>query len=310
MRRKTMQRIETKPVWATAPRAFLTVLGVSILSMSSPAQAQMNPCPYTNDGDCDEPNGLGYCAWGTDTADCSNPYSNFGSGRYIPPGSGGYTPPVSSGGLMNPCPYTNDGDCDEPNGLGLCAWGTDTADCSSPYSNYGSGSGYSGGGGGYTPPVTGGGGGGLMNPCPYTNDGDCDEPNGLGYCAWGTDTADCSNPYSNYGSGSGYAGGGTGQPQPPVTGTPGVNVTGTWNINANGWRGTLTITPIGGSTLTGNINFGSQEPITDVSYNAATGQLYFERPQVTQTYTGQVSGNQITGTFTYSGATYNWSASR
>jgi hypothetical protein len=184
-----MQRIETKPVWATAPRAFLTVLGVSILSMSSPAQAQMNPCPYTNDGDCDE-------------------------------------------------------------------------------------------------------------------------PNGLGLCAWGTDTADCSNPYSNYGSGSGYAGGGTGQPQPPVTGTPGVNVTGTWNINANGWRGTLTITPIGGSTLTGNINFGSQEPITDVSYNAATGQLYFERPQVTQTYTGQVSGNQITGTFTYSGATYNWSASR
>jgi len=117
---------------------------------------------------------------------------------------------------MNPCPYTNDGDCDEPNGLGFCAWGTDTADCSNPYSNYGSGSGYAGGGysGGGT---AGGGGGGLMNPCPYTNDGDCDEPNGLGYCAWGTDVNDCANPYSNYGNGSGYAGGsrpGGNNPQP------------------------------------------------------------------------------------------------
>ena len=103
--------------------------------------------------------------------------------------------------LYNPCPYTNDGDCDEPNGLGYCAWGTDTADCSNPNSNFGSGSGY-----GSSPAGGGSTGGGLMNPCPYTNDGDCDEPNGLGYCAWGTDTADCSNPNSNYGSGSGYTG--------------------------------------------------------------------------------------------------------
>lgn len=45
------------------------------------------------------------------------------------------------------------------------------------------------------------------NPCPYLNDGDCDEPEGLGYCAEGTDVADCSNPNSNYGTGSGYPGG-------------------------------------------------------------------------------------------------------
>ena len=101
--------------------------------------------------------------------------------------------------LLNPCPYTNDGDCDEPNGLGFCAWGTDVADCSNPNSNFGNGSGYMGG--------TTTGGTGLMNPCPYTNDGDCDEPNGLGLCAWGTDVADCSNPNSNFGNGSGYAGG-------------------------------------------------------------------------------------------------------
>lgn len=111
--------------------------------------------------------------------------------------------------LYNPCPYTNDGDCDEPNGLNLCAWGTDAADCSNPSSNFGGGTGY--GGGAPAIDTTG-----LRNPCPWTNDGDCDEPNGLNLCAWGTDTADCSNPNSNYGLGSGYrpgssvSGGGSG----------------------------------------------------------------------------------------------------
>lgn len=47
---------------------------------------------------------------------------------------------------------------------------------------------------------------GLLNPCPYPGDGDCDEPNGLGVCEWRTDTADCSDPNSNFGSGSGFAG--------------------------------------------------------------------------------------------------------
>jgi hypothetical protein len=107
---------------------------------------------------------------------------------------------------MNPCPYTNDGDCDEPEGLGFCAEGTDVVDCSNPNSNYGTGSGYSGGGTG--------GSGALHNPCPYTNDGDCDEPEGLGFCAEGTDVVDCSNPNSNYGQGIGYQGGVQGQPCP------------------------------------------------------------------------------------------------
>ncbi len=195
----------------------ILVIGLALAAggfSSGPAWAQLhNPCPYTNDGDCDEPNGLNLCAWGTDVADCSDPNSYYGSGSgYAGGGStgGGSSGGSSSTGLMNPCPYTNDGDCDEPNGLGYCDWGTDVADCSNPNSNYGSGSGYAGGGN------TGGGssGGssstGLMNPCPYTNDGDCDEPNGLGYCDWGTDVTDCSNPNSNYGSGSGYAGPGAG----------------------------------------------------------------------------------------------------
>lgn len=116
---------------------------------------------------------------------------------------------VAEAQLYNPCPYVNDGDCDEPNGLGYCAWGTDTADCSNPNSNFGAGSGSAGGGG--TAGISGGGGG-LYNPCPYLNDGDCDEPNGLGYCAWGTDTADCANPNSNFGGGSGYNPGSGGRP--------------------------------------------------------------------------------------------------
>jgi hypothetical protein len=106
--------------------------------------------------------------------------------------------------LYNPCPFTNDGDCDEPNGLNLCAWGTDTVDCSNPNSNYGGGTGY--GGGARPTPTTDASG--LYNPCPYTNDGDCDEPNGLNLCAWGTDTVDCSNPNSYYGGGTGYIAGG------------------------------------------------------------------------------------------------------
>lgn len=168
-------------------KALLLSLAFALSALPSHAPAQMNPCPYTNDGDCDEPNGLGYCAWGTDTADCSNPNSNFGAGSgYIGGGSAG----GGGGGLYNPCPYTNDGDCDEPNGLGYCAWGTDTADCSNPNSNFGSGSGYSGGG---SLPGSGGttAGGGQLNPCPYTYDRVCDEPNGTGRCAWGTDSPDC-----------------------------------------------------------------------------------------------------------------------
>lgn len=115
--------------------ALAGALGILVHS-GTPAVAQqlLNPCPYANDGDCDEPNGLNLCAWGTDTTDCSNPNSNYGYGT----GYGGGASTDSAGRHLN-CPYTNDGDCDEPNGLNLCAWGTDSADCSNPNANYGSG---------------------------------------------------------------------------------------------------------------------------------------------------------------------------
>ncbi|WP_156945778.1 hypothetical protein [Roseicyclus elongatus] len=73
--------------WATA--LVFHVCLASIISVGA-AHAQLNPCPYTNDGDCDEPNGLGLCAPGTDVADCSNPNSNFGGGSGYAAG-GGFT---------------------------------------------------------------------------------------------------------------------------------------------------------------------------------------------------------------------------
>jgi hypothetical protein len=185
----------------------------------------LNPCPYNNDGDCDEPEGLNLCAEGTDVVDCSSPFSNYGNGsgwsggRTFGPNNG-TTPPPSHTGLLNPCPYNNDGDCDEPNGLNLCAPGTDVADCSNPHSNYGNGSGYRPNNGTMPPPATNAR---LLNPCPYNNDGDCDEPEGLNLCAEGTDVADCSSPHSNYGNGPGYQGFMEITPgNPPQRGLPGA----------------------------------------------------------------------------------------
>jgi hypothetical protein len=175
---------------------FFVAVASAVSMIGGSADAQLyDPCPYTNDGDCDEPEGLNLCAEGTDVADCSNPNSNFGFGA----GFG-----QTGGGLLNPCPYTNDGDCDEPEGLNLCAEGTDVADCSNPNSNFGTGTGF-----GQV------GGGALLNPCPteWLNDGDCDEPEGLNLCAEGTDVADCSNPNSFFGGGPGFGA--------VVPGTPG-----------------------------------------------------------------------------------------
>lgn len=138
----------------------LFLSSVAILAFSSvasfapqAAQAQLrNPCPWTNDGECDEPQGRGLCAPGTDVADCS-----------------------PSGRQDNSCQYANDGECDDASVAGhitgLCRPGTDTADCSRPAQ-------------------TG------ANSCRYANDGECDDPTVPGHvsreCQPGTDTNDCS----------------------------------------------------------------------------------------------------------------------
>ncbi|MEM9303417.1 MAG: hypothetical protein AAGE01_14975 [Pseudomonadota bacterium] len=123
--------------------AFLTAYVAGIAAaVAIPAYEEMSggamgdeplACPYTNDGECDEPL---ICPPGTDTADCGE-------------GSGG----------PDSCPFANDGECDEPN---PCPTGTDTSDCAGVEQG--------------------------PDSCIYANDGECDEPE---YCAAGTDTTDC-----------------------------------------------------------------------------------------------------------------------
>lgn len=124
--------------------------------------------------------------------------------------------------LRNPCPaaWAGDGDCDEPNGLNLCAWNTDPVDCSNPNSNYGTGAGYFAGVYANQAPAPAPAPTPSANSCRYANDGDCDEPNGLNLCAWGTDANDCSNPNSNYGAGAGYFAGIYANNAPTPTPTP------------------------------------------------------------------------------------------
>jgi hypothetical protein len=93
-------------------------------------------CPSAGDGVCDEPEGTGACAEGSDPADCAPP------------------PP--------PCSTLGNGVCDEPEGTNTCPEGTDQADCEEP------------------PP-----------PCSTLGNGVCDEPEGTNTCPEGTDAADC-----------------------------------------------------------------------------------------------------------------------
>jgi hypothetical protein len=87
--------------------ALAATLALSLPMIATPAMAQLyNPCPYTNDGDCDEPNGLNLCAWGTDTADCSNPNSNFGGGPGYVPGSSQGQPATPGASPSSYSPWT------------------------------------------------------------------------------------------------------------------------------------------------------------------------------------------------------------
>ena len=121
-------------------------------------------CATVNDGSCDEPEGTDTCAEGTDTADCGAPTcDSTDNGVCDEPEGTGLCP---EGTDVNDCDVPtcqsiNNGECDEPEGTGLCPEGTDINDCDVP-------------------------------PCIYTNNGECDEPEGSGLCAEGTDINDCS----------------------------------------------------------------------------------------------------------------------
>ena len=124
-------------------------------------------CAYQGDGKCDEPEGTGLCAEGTDGSDCTTTCVTTYNGICDEPqGTGSGLCPFGSDypdcSDVGPCEYQGDGYCDEPEGSGLCADGTDPLDCSG------------------------------STTCSYTNDGVCDEPEGTGWCDEGTDVADCS----------------------------------------------------------------------------------------------------------------------
>lgn len=86
-----------------------------------------------------------------------------------------------------------DGFCDDGRpgaDFDLCSIGTDFSDCGPA-------------------PV------GLLNPCPFTNDNQCDEPDGLNLCAFGTDVNDCNSASSSFGSNP--------NPNAPVAGGGGIS---------------------------------------------------------------------------------------
>ena len=156
-------------------------------------------CQFAKDGECDDPDGgTGLCAPSTDATDCRQqtaPSTQPPAGGGTQPGQGAPPPPPpppvvpGKDDTANSCEFARDGECDEPGkGSGLCAAGTDTADCSAPAQGGSSTPGSSG----TTPNQSSGGGAAAPAACPFTNDGDCDEPGkGTGLCAAGTDEADC-----------------------------------------------------------------------------------------------------------------------
>jgi len=96
-------------------------------------------CPFVDDGECDEPEGTGFCPEGSDVADCSSsttcPF--VGDGECDEPEGTGFCPEGSDvadcgacveGSVGNTC-WPCDGECDEPEGTGLCGVGSDQFDC-------------------------------------------------------------------------------------------------------------------------------------------------------------------------------------
>ena len=130
-------------------------------------------CPNENDGWCDEPVD---CPPDSDGADCCATKENgvceeIGQGGMCPDGSDFYD--------CGECPYTDDGWCDEPF---PCPSGSDEPDCCATPEN---GVCEEIGQGGDCPDHSDDWDCGY---CPYTNDGECDEPF---LCPDGSDSPDC-----------------------------------------------------------------------------------------------------------------------
>ena len=89
-------------------------------------------------------------------------------------------------------------------------------------------------------------------------------------------------------------------------------IEGIWSITANDVRGRLEFSRTRNGWA-GRIQFDRERPweeLVDIFFEDQTGNLQFVRPRYNQRYTGALSGNQISGTFTEGGGSYPWFAWR
>jgi hypothetical protein len=87
----------------------------------------------------------------------------------------------------------------------------------------------------------------------------------------------------------------------------GGSISGDWKFNGNGYLGVINFEK---RTLAFDIYGGKPEKITNYTYDSSSGTVKFLRPSVNQPHVGILNGNKFTGTFTYSGGTYKWEATR
>jgi len=92
---------------------------------------------------------------------------------------------------------------------------------------------------------------------------------------------------------------------------PAANIAGSWDVSFNSYLGVMEITAVSGG-YTGRFNLqahGVWETMLDLRVTG--GQIYFRRANADQRYTGIVSGNNMTGTFSQGGSgSYPWKADR
>jgi hypothetical protein len=89
-------------------------------------------------------------------------------------------------------------------------------------------------------------------------------------------------------------------------------IQGLWLITANGVPGRLEFFRER-NTWNGRISFDAHqrwEELTDIFFDSQSGQLQFFRPRFNQPFTGTLSGNEISGTFTETGNPFPWFARR
>jgi len=93
---------------------------------------------------------------------------------------------------------------------------------------------------------------------------------------------------------------------------PAIAIEGQWLITANNSPGKLEFSRVG-KAWGGRIWFdvwGQWEALTDIRFNARTGELQFARPGANQIFSGTLSGNQIVGNYLWGGSTYSWQGRR